>query len=98
MGLARGEDLVDGVGAEVLAEVNLADCFVVDEVAWGAVCEDFAIVENVGAVADFEGAFDGVVGDENGDVFFAAEAVDFDLEFFDGDGVDAREGFVEKDE
>ena len=38
-----------------------------------------------------------MVGDEEGDAAIG-EAADFGLEVFDGDGVDAGEGFVEEDE
>ncbi len=93
-----GGGLAEFVAAEGVAEVGLTDERVVDEFFGGAGGEDFAVGDDDGAVADFEGALDVVVGDEDGFSEGVFELADFALEVFDGDGIDAGEGFVEEDE
>ncbi len=82
---------------EVAAEVFLADVGVVGEVLGGALLEDRAFVEEIGAVGDMEGLADVVVGDKDADVAFL-EFEDDVLDVLHSDGVDAGEGFVEEKE
>jgi len=89
--------IVELVAFEHGAEVGVADHLGVDEFFGGAFGEDFARVEDVGAVADAEGLLDIVIGDEDRDASLGEEA-DLGLEVFDGDGVYATEWFVEEDE
>src|SRR5271163_2960394 len=90
--------LTEFVAAESVAEIGLTDKRIVDEFAGGPVGEDFAVVDDDAAVADFEGALDVVVGDEDGFAERFFKLTDFALEVFDGDGIDTGEGFVEEDE
>lgn len=93
----RGRVVVELIASEEGAQVDAADEFVVDELAWGAFGELLAGVDDVRAVADAEGLLDVVVGDEAGDAALG-EGADFLLDILDGDRVNAGEGFVEKDE
>ena len=80
-----------------MAEVDAADGFVGSEVFGGAVLEDAAFEEEVGAVGDVQGFLDVVVGDEDADAAGAQLFHDV-LDVLDGDGVDAGERLVEEDE
>lgn len=92
-----GVVVVELVSPEERAEVGLAYEFVVDEVAGCAFAEDFAFVDDVGAIADSECLLDIVVCDEDGDGA-VGESADLGLEVFDGEWVDAGEGLIEEDE
>ncbi len=78
------------------AEVDFAGFGVVGHFGAGAFVEDGAVVDEVGAVHEFQGFADVVVGDEDAEAAFA-EAADNFLDFIDGDGIDAAEGFVEEE-
>ncbi len=82
---------------EVFAEVNAAHFGVVAELVGGAGAEDFALVDDVGAVGDGERFADVVVGDEDADAA-VFEIEDDLLQLQDLNGVDAGKGFVEEEE
>src|SRR5690606_33144578 len=82
---------------EVLAQIDFAYRFVVDDFAGVAVGQHLAFADDVGAVADAQGFTHVVVGDQHADIA-AFQEVDNALDLDDGDGVHAREGFVQQDE
>jgi len=57
--------------------------------------DDFTIDEDVVSVGNVESGVDVVIGDEDADAFFC-EPLDDVLKFFDGNGVDSGERFIEK--
>ena len=56
---------------EIVAEIELAALGIVDEEVAGALRQDFALVEQIGAVDDFEGLAHVVIGDEDTYAFVA---------------------------
>src|SRR5690606_24361455 len=87
----------DTLHFKVLAQVNLAHGFVVDDFVGVAVGKHLAFTDDVGAVANAQGFAHVVIGDQYADVA-AFQEVDDTLDLDDGDGIHAGKGFVKKDE
>src|SRR5438105_8215502 len=82
---------------EVLAEVNLANVLIINDLPGRPRCEHAALVDDVRAVADAERLPHVVIGDQHADAALLEEADDL-LDVEHGDGVDTRERLVEQDE
>src|SRR5690625_1491568 len=82
---------------EVLAQVDLAHVLVGDDVVGVPAGQHLAVADDVGTVADSQGFAYVVVGDQDPDIA-TFQKLDDALDFNDGDGVDAGEGFVKQNE
>src|SRR3989344_1396184 len=83
--------------AEVLAEVDLADVGVLDDLGRATFGQHPALADDVGAVADAQRLAHVVIGDEHTDAAGLEEADDA-LDLDDRDRVDPGEGLVKQDE
>jgi repressor LexA len=83
--------------AEMLAEVDLADVGVGDDLRGGPFGEHSAVADDVGPVADAERLAHVMVGNQDADAALLQEADD-SLDLDHGDRIDAGERLVEQDE
>ena len=81
---------------EVFAEVKFPGLLVLDEEIAGAFAEDFALMQQVGAVNDAEGLADVVVRDDDTNASGLELEDDF-LHLGDRDRIDGREGLVHEE-
>ena len=81
---------------EVLAQINLSHGGIVDDLIWLATREDLALADDESAIADAQCFADVVVRNQHADSA-AFQKADDTLDLDDGDGVDARERFIQKD-
>src|SRR6202008_3174592 len=82
---------------EMLAEIDLSNCFIINNLSGSARCDHPAFVDDVRPVADSQRFAHVVVGNEDSDAALLEEADDF-LDVEHGDRIDAGERLVEKDE
>src|SRR5690606_37825289 len=82
---------------EVLTEVDISYLFIVSELCGCTLFEDLAFEEQTGPVGYGKGLVYVMVGDKDAYILVLQVRNDH-LDVFHGDGVNAGEGFVEKDE
>src|SRR3954470_21712685 len=81
----------------MLAEIDLSDCLIINNLARCSRGEDASFVDDVGPIADPERLAHIVVGNEHADAALLEEADDF-LDVQHRDRIDPRERLVEQDE
>jgi hypothetical protein len=86
-----------GSEAEILAQINLPDVFIINDFVRTTSRKDAALVEDVGVIADTQRFANVVVGDQHADAALLEKADDL-LDIEHGDRIDAGERLVEQDE
>lgn len=98
LGTRHSSSSIKLIAAKRIAEVCAAYFGVIDDLLGRSVLEDLPVGDDQSAVADAQGLCDVVIGDEDAFAKFILEAANFGLEVLDGDGIDAAERLVEKNE
>lgn len=89
--------LARSLQAEILAEIHLADIFIINDFIGTAGRQYHAVIQDVGVVADAQRLAHVMIGNQHADVALLEEADDF-LDVEHGNRVDAGEWLVEQDE